>query len=160
MLNRAAAAACLLFAVQAAWGATTCRILGGGNVNFGPYDTLSSVPTDTAGVMQVRCNRVGGPRSVTLTVTLSTGTNGTAVNNRRMRQVGGTGDLLDYGLFRDVGRSSVWGFTPGVDAVSQVLVVPNFGSALATFTIYARIPALQNVSPGTYADSVQITLTP
>lgn len=153
-------ALCVLLAAQSATADTTCRIVSGSSLVFGPYDTLSGAPTDSTATVQVRCDRVGGPQNVPVTLTLSTGSNGTGVNNRRMLQVGGLGDYLSYGLFQDVSRSSAWGFSPSVDAVTELIAVPNNGSAIGTFTIYGRIPAQQNVSPGSYADSVQITLTP
>lgn len=140
--------------------ATICRLQSGGSVDFGPYDTFAATPADTTASVQVRCDRDGGPQNVSMTLGLGAGANGTSVNNRRMLQAGGTGDYLSYGLFRDVGRSSPWGFTVGVDAVTQMIAVPNKDSAIATFTIYGRIPAMQNVSVGTYTDRIQVTLTP
>lgn len=159
-MNKALLALVLAGCVQAANAVTVCRFVSGGSVLFGPYDALTSIPTDTVATFRVRCDRNGGPANVTLTLALSAGVNGSSVANRAMKQVGGSGDLLLYGLYRDTGRSAVWGFSPGVDAGQQVLNVPNKGSAFATFTIYGRIPAQQNVSAGSYADGVQVTLTP
>lgn len=145
---------------QAALAASVCRLMMGGGVAFGSYDTMATAPTDTALNFQVRCDRDGGPQDLMLTVSLGTGMHSGAVSARRMLHGGGSGTYLAYGLFRDVSRSAYWGMTPSVDAVSQTLSVPNKGSATATFTIYARIPALQNVFSGSYTDSVQVTLTP
>lgn len=157
-VNRAMAFLILLLASQTCMAATTCRFVTGGGVAFGPYDSLSGAPVDTTLDLTVSCSRDGGPQNVTLTVSLGLGTNGTSVTSRRM--AGGSGDLLDYGLFRDVSRSSPWGFTPGVDTVSQTLSVPNKGSASTTFNVFGRIPAQQDVSAGSYGDRVQVTLTP
>jgi spore coat protein U-like protein len=159
-VNKAMMAACLLLLAEGAMAATICRLQSGGSADFGPYDTFSATPTDTTATVQVRCERDGGPQNVQMTLGLSAGTNGASVNNRRMLQAGGAGDYLNYGLFRDVGRSSPWGFAAGVDAVTQTVSVPNKSSAIATFTIYGRIPARQNVSVGTYTDRIQVTLTP
>jgi spore coat protein U-like protein len=145
---------------QAAGAATVCRFVSGGTVVFGPYDALSATPTDTVASFRVRCDRDGGPANVSITLALSAGAHGASVANRALRQVGGSGDLLSYGLYRDTGRTAVWGFSPGVDAMQQTLSIPNKSSAFATFTIYGRLPALQNVSAGSYTDSVQVTLTP
>lgn len=159
-MNRAIALFCLLLGAQTCMAATTCRFVTGGGVVFGPYDTLSGATTDTALNLLVSCERNGGPQTVSVTVGLGIGSNGTSVNGRRMLHSGGTGDYLGYGLFRDVSRSSTWGFSPGIDTVSQSLSVPNKGSASAQFTIYGRIPAAQNVSAGYYNDLVQVTLMP
>jgi spore coat protein U-like protein len=113
---------------------------------------------DTTLDVTITCSRDGGPQNTNLTVSLGLGSNGTSVTSRRM--VGPGGDLLTYGLFRDVSRSSPWGFTPAMDTVSQTIAVPNKGSASATFSVFGRIPALQDVSAGSYTDRVQVTLTP
>jgi spore coat protein U-like protein len=159
-VNKAIACLSLCIAAQAAGAATLCRFVSSGMAAFGPYDTLSAAPRDTVVTFQVRCDRNGGPANVQVDIGLGVGVGGTSPSSRRMRQVGGSGDYLSYGLYRDIGRSSVWGFSPGVDTVQQTLSVPNRGSALATFTIYGRLPPLQNVSAGSYTDSVQVTLTP
>jgi spore coat protein U-like protein len=159
-VNRPLIFAFLLLGAQVCTAATTCRFVSGGGVAFGPYDTLSSASVDSSLNLLVSCNRNGGSPNVTLTVSLGTGINGTSVNNRQMAHSGGSGDLLSYGLFRDVSRSSVWGFSPGIDTVNQTLSVPNKGSASTTFTVYGRLPAQQNVSAGSYGDTVQLTLSP
>jgi spore coat protein U-like protein len=159
-VNKAAMAACLLLLAEGAMAATICRLQSGGSTDFGPYDTFVATPADTTATVQVRCERDAGPQNISITLGLSAGANGTSVTNRRMLQAGGAGDYLNYGLFRDVGRSSPWGFTAGVDAVTQIVSVPNKDSTIATFTIYGRIPARQNVSVGTYTDRIQVTLTP
>lgn len=159
-VNRAVTFLCLLLGTHACLAATTCRFVTGGGVAFGPYDTLSGAPVDTTLDLAISCDRQGGPQNVSVTVSLGLGNNGTSTNARRMAHAGGSGDFLGYGLFRDVSRSSTWGFTPGIDTVSQSLSIPNNGSASVTFKVFGRIPALQDVSAGSYNDSVQVTLTP
>lgn len=149
-----------LVLAPAAGAATLCRLATAGGIAFGPYDVLSAAPLDTLLAFDVACDRSGGPPGVTLVVRLGQGANGTSVDNRRMLHLGASGDLLAYGLYRDVSRTSVWGFSDGVDTVTRSLTVPNNSSASTTFTIYGRIPAGQNVTVGPYRDSVQITVTP
>lgn len=151
---------CLLLAVHAASAQTVCRLVSSTSLAFGSYDMLSGSPRDSLSTVDVNCSRNGGPQNVVVTLGLDPGMHGTSVSARRMAHTGGSGDYLSYGLFRDVGRSSVWGYSAGMDAVSQVVAVPNNGSASTTFTIFGRIPALQNVTAGTYTDSVRVTLTP
>lgn len=148
----------LLAVSQAGMGATTCQFVTGGGVMFGPYNALSPTPADTALDLQVSCRRKGGQASVAVTVSLSSGANGTSATSRRM--AGPTGDFLSYGLFSDPSRSVSWGFSPGVNTVSQTISIPNNSSASTTFRVYARIPARQDVSAGTYGDTVTVTLTP
>jgi spore coat protein U-like protein len=127
---------------------------------FGGYDVLSAAPDDSQARITTLCTRNGGSPNVTLTVQLSTGINGGSTNTRRMRNAVPGGGFLDYNLFRDVGRSAVWGFSSGVDTLSQTLSIPDRGSATATFTIYGRIPALQDAAVGIYFDLVTVTVSP
>jgi spore coat protein U-like protein len=157
-VNKVVVWLCLLVGTPACLAATTCGFVSGGGVAFGPYDTLSAAPTDSALDFQVSCSRSGGPQNISVTVSLGIGTYGTSVSNRRM--AGGSGDFLSYGLFRDVSRSGPWGFTPGIDAVSQTIAIPNNGSVTTTFTVFGRIPPQQDVSQGLYSDVIQVTLSP
>jgi spore coat protein U-like protein len=158
--SRAIALVLALVLAPAAGAATLCRLSTAGGIAFGGYDVLAATPLDTLLSFDVACDRSGGPPSVTLVVRLGQGANGTSVNNRRMLHVGASGDFLSYGLYSDVSRTSVWGFSDGVNTVSRRIAVPNNSSASTTFTIYGRIPAGQNVTVGPYRDSVQITVTP
>lgn len=150
----------LLLAATAARASTTCHISTGGGMAFGVYDSITAVPNDSTTTVSVLCTRSGGPRNVTITLLATQGTNGSSVSSRRMGNTGTPGEYLNYGLFRDTGRSAVWGFTAGVDTMSVPLSIDNNSSATATFIVYGRIPALQDVAVGSYADSVTITVTP
>lgn len=158
-MSRWLAVPALLLAACGAQAVTLCRLVAVPGASFGQYETFSATPLDTLTNIRVTCERNGGPQNVTLTMRLGQGGNGTSATTRRMRQVGGT-DFLSYGLYRDVSRSSAWGVSDGVDTVSQGISVPNNGTQSTTFVIYGRIPALQDVSAGSYADSVEITLQP
>lgn len=154
--------ACLLAVV--AWvpahAATTCRFNSGAAMAFGLYDVLSATPDDSISTVSATCTRNGGPQNVTITLALSPGANGASVNTRALKNAAPIGGSLPYNLFRDVGRSAVWGFSAGVDTMSQTLSISNNSSSTATFTIYGRIPALQDVPAGSYGDTVTITVTP
>ena len=158
-MSRCSVALALLLGPCCVHAAITCRLVSTPGLAFGPYDSLSRVPTDTLTNIRVTCERNGGPQNITLTMRLGGG-NSASVHARRLRQVGGAGDVLGYGLYRDVTRSTVWGETDSVDTVSQTLSIPNKATQSVTFTVYGRIPALQDGSAGTYADSVEITLLP
>ena len=152
----AALSACALGQAQAA---TVCRLASGGSLSFGNYDILSTTPNDTLVSIDVQCDRDGGPGSVSVVLGLGSGTIGASTNARRLGRVGG-GDVLAYGLYRDTGRSLVWGGSPNVDTVARTLSIPNKGSATTTFTVYGRIPPGQDVRAGSYSDTIQVTVTP
>jgi spore coat protein U-like protein len=154
--------AALLLAYGAAQADTSCRLVSTPGIAFGVYDVLSPAPNDTLTNVLVSCERNGGPQVVTVTLRVGPGNNSNSVVARRMRQLSGGNDYLEYGLYRDVSRTSVWGVSDGVDTVSQTIsiAVPNKGIQSGTFTVYGRIPALQDVSAGSYSDRVDLTLTP
>ena len=136
-----------------------CRVVSAGGLAFGNYDPLSPVPNDTSVTVRVACDGHGTAESVMLDIGLGTGGNSGSTHGRRMGHTSGS-DSLQYDLFRDPGRSSVWGNTSGLDTVTRMLDVPAQGTASVTFTIYARAPAHQDVRAGSYSDSVQLTLSP
>jgi spore coat protein U-like protein len=157
-VNRLVVLLLLALAAPMAWPATVCRLVGGVSMGFGSYDYFSTLPNDSQASVSVSCDRNGGQPTVTVTMRIDQGANGAGVGSRRMLHAGGSGDLLNYGLYRDVARSQVWGVTDTVDTMSTTLAIPNKGSASASFTVYGRIPVRQDLSAGNYADSVQITI--
>ena len=136
---------------------TVCRFSSATGVAFGVYDDGSAVPRDTTTNMAINCSRNGGPQNVTVTVSLASSATSGSISTRRMRQ--GSGDTLTHNLYGDSARAQVWGQTTGVDTMTQMLSMPNNSSSSATFTIFGRIGALQNVSAGAYADSVVATVS-
>ena len=136
---------------------TVCRFSSATGVAFGVYDDGSPVTRDTTANVAIDCSRNGGPQNVTVTVSLAPSATSGSISTRRMRQ--GSGDTLTYNLYRDSARAQVWGQTTGVDTMTQMLSIPNNSSMSATFTIFGRIGALQNVSAGSYADSVVATVS-
>ena len=134
----------------------SCSFTSTPGAAFGPYDDASAVPTDTATSVGVNCLRNGGPANVSVTLQLGPGSGSVAA-----RQMLAGGNILNYNLYRDAGRTMVWGQTAGVDAGSITINgIPNNGSKNGTFVIYGRIPAQQSVGIGSYTDSVQITVSP
>ncbi|UZW60505.1 Csu type fimbrial protein [Lysobacter enzymogenes] len=72
-------------------------------------------------------------------------------NIRRMRSAGG--QFVPYELYRDSGRSQRWGTTLGTDTVSGT----GTGAAQSQ-TVYGRV-APQTATPGSYTDTVVVTVT-
>ncbi len=134
------AAAIALAAATAAEAAPSCKNLSVTALAFGNYDVYGAAPTDSAGTISYSC-----PPPTTPTVTIDAGLafgNGT----RRMTLAGG-GDWLAYEIFVDAARSVVWSSTPvGVPAGNGVSV-----------PYYARAFALQDVSMGSYSDTLIVT---
>lgn len=154
---KTAALLMLLLVSGVASAATMCSVAIG-NVVFGSYDVFSPTSLDTGATVIVTCRRDDGPQNVNVAIAIGPGVHGGSTASRKMKMPGG--DLLDYNLFRDAGRTSVWGQVPGLDAFTQTLAVPNKSSAQLNAMIFGRIPAGQDVLKGTYADNVVLTVTP
>jgi len=114
---------------------------------FGVYDPFSATPTDGSATMDVLCTN-----TTAYDVGLDEGVGtGATVASRKMAS---GANLLNYSLYQESGRTTVWGDTVGTDTVSGT------GTGTAqTLTVYGRIFALQNAVPGAYSDTVTVTVT-
>jgi spore coat protein U-like protein len=118
----------------------TCE-LQGGSLNFGTYSAAEASEAQTE--FGYTCTE-----GANITVTLDGGGNLTEGS----RAMSGGGGTLLYGLFKDPARADAWGIA------TDGLVVSGTAPGPQTVTVYGRIPADQQVSPGEYSDTVQITL--
>ena len=117
--------------------------LGVQSVIFGSYDTLSAQNTDSAGSVSVTCDS-----SDSFTIALSSG-HGTMLS----RQMQSGAYSMTYNLYSDSLRSIIWG-----DGTSGTMLISTSGTG-ATYAVYGRIPAAQNLPAGSYNDSITVTLT-
>lgn len=90
--------------------------------------------------------------STTYTVGLGPGLATSATVTTRQMQNGSA--LLNYGLFSNGTWATNWGNTSGTNWVSGT----GNGSGQA-ITVYGQIPAGQYVTPGSYADTIAVTVT-
>ena len=112
---------------------------------FGNYDPTGG-NVDQSATLQVACTK-GTPA----TVGLNTGVNASG-STRRM---GNGTDFLAYELYKEAGRTNVWG-NAGSDLISLAAAASN---AAQTLTVYGRVTGLQDVSVGSYTDTVIVTVT-
>lgn len=120
-------------------------------VNFGFYDLFSITDLSSTGSITVTCNNPArNPLSVT--VNLNAGGSGSFAQRRMSATAGGA---LFYNLYSDAARSRILG-----DGSGGSVNLSNVMSKVAPWniTIYGRIPALQNVIPGVYSDSITATV--
>lgn len=124
---------------------------------FGNYNPLSASANESTGSVTVTC----GVNSVAVlqsyTIALSTGGSGSYATRRL--QAGAS--TLQYQLYRDLGRTSVWGDGSGGSAVvTGGFLLSVLVPVSATHTVYGRIPALQTSVPvGSYTDTITVTVT-
>jgi len=126
-------------------------------ISFGNYDAFSSVPLDTTGTVTVNCSDVVWAE-VKLGVSSSSGT----FNPRRMRRSGGT-DLLDYNIYTNPTRTEIFGDgTGGTEAIEihKPPGTPRPEPWSRSISMYGRIPPGQDVSAGTYSDTLTATVNP
>ncbi|MHB8109711.1 MAG: Csu type fimbrial protein [Syntrophorhabdaceae bacterium] len=125
-------------------------------INFGSYDVFSTSPVDSVGSLTISCTNPG--TGVFATVAISASPNSGSVSPRKMKRVGG-GDLLNYNLFTTSSRTTVWGDgTAGSITVTTPSRVRQ--GRPVTINIYGRIPAGRDVTFGSYADTLVVTVTP
>jgi spore coat protein U-like protein len=123
-------------------------------VNFGAYDVFVTTPLDSTGTVTVTCDQAP-PADIVVAIGPS-GTSGGFIP-RQMRSASSP-DRLNYNLFVNAGRSTVWG--DGAAGTSTVFLKNVKKNRPAVTTIYGRIPAGQDVSVGSYSDSLTVTITP
>ena len=122
--------------------ACTLNVTG---VNFGSYDVFSNAALDGTGNINVNC--LSG---VGYSIALSAG-GGT----QTQRLMNSGAHALNYNLYTGSNRSIVWGdTTSGTARVSGTATGVSVNHA-----VYGRIPALQNVHAGSYADMINVILT-
>lgn len=129
---------------------------------FGNYDVFNTSPTTTATTATVTCTTYFFPDNVSYTVSISGGSNSTA-NPRHMTS--GT-DQLQYNLyqqpyFNDWPPSTSSICPPTSGGGCQIRLKPQRrgpDTGTDTFTIYGSIPAGQDVSAGTYQDTLTLTI--
>jgi len=127
--------------------ADPCKLESVGGIDFGKYDPLSPTTLHTAGSLGYGCPPgQGGPE-----ITISQGQWGTYAS-RAMQNAADPAGLLHYNLYLEASCVTVWG--NGSNGTSV-----NLGPAGRdqSIPVYACMPPLQNVSAGTFTDTVVVT---
>jgi spore coat protein U-like protein len=118
-------------------------------LSFGSVDTLSASPVLGTGGVTITCTN-GTAWSAAADAGAGSGA---TLATRRMTSAGNT---LNYMLYTDSGRTTVWG-----DGTGTTAAIASTGSGAAqSVTIYGRVPAGQTSAPaGSYSDTVGVTVT-
>jgi spore coat protein U-like protein len=138
--------------------ATTCTTTATG-VAFGLYNPLTGTPNNTTGSVSVRCQLVDDNFArVNYTVVLSTGASNSFVN----RTLRSGANPLNYNLYTDAAHTQIWGNGGGATAAptGRINLFWFAPTAQNDLTIYGSIPTAQyNVVPGSYTDTIVVTVT-
>jgi spore coat protein U-like protein len=124
----------------------TCTVSATG-VNFGTYNVFDSNADTSTGTVTYRC----GNTDHDIQITISKGSSST-YNPRTLTK---SSEILQYNLFRDSGFATIWGDGTGGTGTYTQHNPPNQDVML---TVYGRISALQDVSAGSYGDTVVVTV--
>ena len=113
-----------------------------------PTQAVLSGPTVANGSLSVVCTNTT-PYNVGLDKGAGTGATITA---RKM--TGPASALITYALYQNAGLTTNFGNTVGTDTI------PGMGSGVAqAITVYGQVPAQSSPAPGSYADTVNVTIT-
>jgi spore coat protein U-like protein len=117
------------------------------NLNFGNQNNLSA-NRDQTSTITTRCTN-----STPYNIGLDAGTgSGATVTTRKL--TGPSSNTINYSLYRDASRTLVWGTTINTNTVAAT------GSgADQSQTVYGRIPVQAIPNPGTYSDTIVLTVT-
>ena len=123
-----------------------CQLVSASDLDFGTTGVIQTGVAATSNIV-VQCTKTT-PYQIGLDAGLGAGA---TVASRKM--TGGT-ETVDYTMYQDSGRTSVWGNTLGSDTVASTGT-----GAQQTFTVYGYVPPQTTPPPGSYLDTVQVTVT-
>src|SRR3954468_4596715 len=124
----------------------TCTVNSASTLNFGTQGVLAA-NVDQTSTISVTCTNTT-PYNIGLDV--GTGSGATVA----VRKLTSGGATINYSLYSDAGRATVWGNTVSTDTVAGT-----GNGAAQNYTVYGRIPSQTTPAPGNYADTVTITVT-
>lgn len=114
---------------------------------FGNYNPSSSSDLDAVNTATVTCT-IG----TSYNIGLDAGTgSGATVTTRKMTS---SSNLLNYSLYQDAARTTIWGTTIGTNTISATA-----GLLPTVHNIYGRILKEQSVPSGLYSDTITVTIT-
>ena len=148
---------CACAAGNSAYAAATCTAAATGPV-FGVYNPLNASPTLANGTVSVTCAWTGGG-STTVNVVSSYSTGQSGIYSSRFMLSGV--NRLNYNLYYDAAFTQIRGDGTGGSQTGGATLVVSKGTPTdsATSVIYGRIPAGQNAVPGSYLDTITMTVT-
>lgn len=123
------------------------------SVLFGTYDPASFTPRNGTGTVTLNCTIVLGLLD-TWTLLLSRGGSSTYLP----RRLASGANTLNYNLYTNAARTTVWGDgSAGTSTMSNSSTL-SIGTSSVEYTVYGQIPARQDRPPGTYSDSITVTV--
>jgi spore coat protein U-like protein len=122
---------------------TVCEVTAS-DLSFGAYNAQGGTPLTGTTLLRTTCTP-GSTYNVGLDAGISPGA---TVQARKMAS---GANSLNYQLYSDSARSTIWGNTPGTDTVTGV----GTGTQV-DHTVFGAVPAAQVVPSGDYADTITV----
>ena len=141
-------AAIWLLGATSAWAQSPSCTISVTSIAFGSYSVFTTTADDSTGTITYTCNSTAS----NISIALNDGSSST-FSPRTMRK---GSEILQYNLYRNAARTNIWGDGTGGTSVYTRANPPNNNSV--SLTIYGRIPALQDVSAGSYTDTVSAVI--
>ena len=144
----------VLIAPATSWAVLESCTVSATPLPFGVYNPASASPADATGTISVTCDVSLIGLFASWSIRMSPG--GSASYAPRRLSSGAA--TLSYNLYTSSAHTTVWGDGSASTAIvsdSQTLLV---GSNTEHYTVYGRIPPLQDVRAGSYSDSIVVTV--
>ena len=125
---------------------SSCVINSASTLNFGNAGVLVA-NVDNTSTLQVQCTNTT-PYNIGLNA--GTGSGATVA----VRKMTGGSSTINYSLYSDSGRTTVWGNTVGTNTVAGT-----GNGASQSYTVYGRVPAQTTPAAATYTDTITVTVT-
>jgi spore coat protein U-like protein len=130
-----------------------CVINSAATLAFGSHGVLGgisgTVNNDATSTIAVQCTN-----STPFNIGLDSGaTTGADTTTRKLLNTGSSA-TVNYKLFTESTHTTNWGNVAGTDTLSDTGT-----GASVNYTVYGRIPPQTTPAPGTYADTVTVTVT-
>jgi len=125
---------------------SSCVINSASTLNFGSQGVLIA-NVDNTSTLQVQCTNTT-PYNIGLDAGQGTGA---TVAVRKMTSGAST---INYSLYSDTGRTTVWGNTVGTNTVAGT-----GNGASQSYTVYGRVPPQTTPAAATYTDTITVTVT-
>ena len=124
-----------------------CQINSASDLNFGASGVLDTAVLATSAI-DVQCTT-----GTTYNIGLNQGTGaGATVASRLMTGPGA--QTVGYSLYSNAAHTTLWGNTIGTDTIAGT------GSGAAqSYTVYGLVPVQTTPGPGTYNDTITVTVT-
>jgi spore coat protein U-like protein len=124
-----------------------CKVQTASDLDFGTHGVIDA-DMDQTSVIGVQCTT-----GTTYDVGLGVGAGASATVAVR-KMTGPAAAVINYTLYRNTGRTQLWGITDGTDTVAGT-----GDGNVQNLTVYGRVPAQTTPATGVYTDTVAITVT-